>query len=63
MNNELLQLPRLELIQYMEEVLEDLWELSKQLDDESIKIKIRELSKDLSALRDAELDEHNLVFD
>jgi hypothetical protein len=63
MNNELLQLPRLELIQYMEEVLEDLWELSKQLDDESIKIKIRELSKDLSALRDAECDEHNLVFD
>jgi len=63
MNNELLQLPRLELIQYMEEVLDDLWELSKQLDDESIKIKIRELSKDLSALRDAECDEHNLVFD
>jgi hypothetical protein len=57
MNTELLQLNRLELIQNMEEVLENLWELSKQLGDEPIKSKIRELSKELSSLRDAECDE------
>jgi hypothetical protein len=54
MKNELQHLPRLELIQYMENLLEDLWELSKQLGDTQIDLRIQELSKELSELRDFE---------
>jgi hypothetical protein len=60
MKNELQHLPRLELIQYMENLLEDLWELSKQLGDTQIDLRIQELSKELSELRDFESDENNI---
>ena len=43
----------------MEETLEDLCELSKQLGDESIHLKIQLLSKELIELRDFEEDEQN----
>ena len=58
--NELQHLHRLELIQYMEEVLEDLWEISKQLGDPKIDMKIRELSNELCELRDFECDENSI---
>jgi|GEM_PF-4520055 hypothetical protein len=51
------QVPRIEMILYMEEVLEELWELSLQLGDLSIQTKIRELSKELDTLKDAACDE------
>jgi hypothetical protein len=60
MKNELQHLPRLELIQYMENLLEDLWELSKQLGDTQINLRIQELSKELSELREFESDENNI---